>query len=86
LLEGCHIALSGFLSQRVIRFLLRLGFGCGHVFVLGQVTKDSSLTPCSPRLSRVRVFQRSGDFFLSISQAGSGEVFGRPQRGCDAAL
>ena len=35
LLKGCHIALSRFLSQRVIRFLRRLDFGCGHVFVLG---------------------------------------------------
>jgi len=41
LLEGSHIALSGFLCQLVIRLLLRLGFGCGHVFVLGQATKDS---------------------------------------------
>jgi hypothetical protein len=44
LLEGCHIALSGFLSQRKIRF--RLEFGCGHVFVLGQATKD--LSPFAP--------------------------------------
>jgi hypothetical protein len=35
LLKGSHIALSRLLSQRVIGFLLRLGFGCGHVFVLG---------------------------------------------------
>ena len=40
LLEGYHIALSSFLSQRVIRFLLRLGFGCGHVFVLGSATTE----------------------------------------------
>ncbi|MFN2516316.1 MAG: hypothetical protein ABR556_08875 [Pyrinomonadaceae bacterium] len=40
LLEGSHVALSRFLSQRVISFLLRLDFGCGHVFVLGQATKD----------------------------------------------
>jgi hypothetical protein len=31
-LKGYHIALSGFLRQRVIRLLLRLGFGCGHLF------------------------------------------------------
>jgi hypothetical protein len=60
LLEGCHIALSGFLSQRVIRFLLRLGFGCGHVFVLGQVTKDlisnalCATTITGPRFSKER--------------------------------
>ncbi len=46
LLKGCHIALSGFLSQRKIRFRLSLEFGCGHVFVLGQATKDfSSFSP-----------------------------------------
>jgi hypothetical protein len=44
LLEGCHIALSRLLSQCVIRFRLRLDFGCGHVFVLGQGTKKSSRT------------------------------------------
>jgi hypothetical protein len=27
--------LRSFLRQRVIRFLLRLDVGCGHVFVLG---------------------------------------------------
>jgi len=40
------------------------------VFVLGQVTKDSLFTARSPRLSRVRIFQRSGNLFLSVSQAG----------------
>ena len=35
LLEGGHVALGRFLRQGVIRFLRRLGFGCGHVFVLG---------------------------------------------------
>ena len=39
LLEGRHVALSGPLGQRVICFLLRLGFGCGHVFLIGQATK-----------------------------------------------
>jgi hypothetical protein len=60
LLEGCHIALSGLLCQRVVRFLLRLGFGCGHVFVLGQATRDfifscsfATITT-SPRLSKER--------------------------------
>ena len=60
LLEGCHIALSRLLRQCVVRFLLRLGFGCGHVFVLGQATKDSVFS-CSfatiitsPRLSKER--------------------------------
>jgi len=36
LLKGDHVALSRFLRQGVIGFRLRLGFGCGHVFVLGQ--------------------------------------------------
>ena len=73
LLEGGHIALSGFLCQRVIRFLLRLDFGCGHVFVLGQVTKDSLFTARSPQLSRVRIFQRSATF----SSAFTRRVFAR---------
>jgi predicted lipoprotein len=60
LLEGGHVALSRFLRQRVICFLLRLGFGCGHVFVLGQATKALSLqrwraeNVTSPRLSKER--------------------------------
>jgi hypothetical protein len=46
LLEGSHVALSRFLRQRIIRFLLRLDFGCGHVFVLRQATKNlPSSTP-----------------------------------------
>jgi hypothetical protein len=34
--------LGCFLRQSVIRFLRRLDFGCGHVFVLGQATRFSS--------------------------------------------
>jgi hypothetical protein len=30
------------LRQRVISFRLRLGFGCGHVFVFGLATKSRS--------------------------------------------
>jgi len=46
LLEGYHVALSRFLRQRIICFLVRLDFGCGHVFVLRQATKNvRSLTP-----------------------------------------
>jgi hypothetical protein len=58
LLEGGHIALSRFLCQRVICFLVRLGFGCGHVFVLGLATKALNLKRwraeivTSPRLSK----------------------------------
>ena len=55
LLKSGHIALGGPLRQRIIRILLRLDFGCGHVFVLGQVTKDSHFNARSPRLSRVRI-------------------------------
>jgi hypothetical protein len=40
LLEGCHVALSSLLSQLVIRLLLRLDFGCGHVCIWASV-KDS---------------------------------------------
>ena len=36
LLEGHHVALSSFLREGVIGVLLRLGVGCGHVFVIGQ--------------------------------------------------
>ena len=63
LLEGCHIALSGFLGQPVICLRLRLGFGCGHVFVLGQGTKDSIFERLFATTSLVRVFQRSGNLF-----------------------
>ena len=42
LLEGDHVALGRFLRQSVIRFLRRLGFDCGHVFVLGQATRFPS--------------------------------------------
>jgi hypothetical protein len=66
LLEGSHVALSGPLSQLVISFLVRLDFGCGHVFVLGQATGELS-SSFSPRLSRVRLFQGSGNLFLGIS-------------------
>ena len=82
LLKGSHVALSRFLSQRIVRFLLRLGFGCGHVFVLGSASQKISIfSACativtSPRISKER--QPS----LSIVQGG----VGRPQRGCDAAL
>ncbi len=40
LLKSGHIALSRSLRQRVISFLLGLGFGCGHVFVFGLATKS----------------------------------------------
>ena len=43
LLKGRHIALRRLLRQSVIRFLLRLGFGCGHVCVLGQANEDFHL-------------------------------------------
>jgi hypothetical protein len=62
LLEGGHVALGRFLRQSVIRFLRRLGFDCGHVFVLGQATEISILNACSPRLSRVRVFKGAATF------------------------
>ena len=69
LLEGSHITLSGFLSQRVICFLLRLGFGCGHVFVMGASDERICiLNACPPRLSRVRVFQRSDNLCLGKFQ------------------
>ena len=42
LLKSDHVALSRLLRQLVIRVLVRLDFGCGHVFVLGQATRFSS--------------------------------------------
>jgi len=45
LLEGHHVALSRFLSESVIRFLVRLGFGCGHVFVFGQARRFPFFAP-----------------------------------------
>jgi hypothetical protein len=86
LLEGSHITLSGFLSQRVICFLLRLGFGCGHVFVMGQATKESA----SLMLVR-RDYHESACFKGAITSASASSKWclravGRPQRGCDAGL
>lgn len=74
LLKGRHVTLRSFLRQRVIRFLLRLDFGCGHVFVFGAKLRKVYFYACSPRLPRVRVFQRSGNLFLDISPAGSYEA------------
>jgi hypothetical protein len=62
LLEGHHVALSRFLRESVIRFLMRLGFGCGHVFVFGQATKILIFRAADPQ-SRLRIFQRSGERF-----------------------
>jgi hypothetical protein len=70
--------LGRFLRQSVIRFLRRLGFGCGHVFVFGQATRFSIQNACSPRPSRVRVFKGAATFFLNISQPGSCEVMWSP--------
>jgi hypothetical protein len=66
LLEGRHVALSRLLSQRVIRFRLRLDFGCGHVFVLEQGPKKSFRTLERPGLSRVAFFKGAATFHLSI--------------------
>ena len=81
-LESGHVALSCSLRQRVICFRLRLGFGCGHVFVFGLATKFSVTLVFDA--SRLRLFQRSDNLFLSLVRDLRGS--GRPQRGCDAAL
>jgi len=57
LLEGHHVALSRLLSESVIRFLLRLGFGCGHVFVFGQARRFLLFAPTRHAFTRVRVFK-----------------------------
>src|SRR6266849_11112098 len=67
LLESGHVALSCSLRQRVICFRLRLGFGCGHVFVFGLATKHSVTLVFDA--SRLRLFQRSDNLFLSPCQA-----------------
>jgi hypothetical protein len=54
--------LSRLLRQSVVRFLRRLGFGCGHVFVLGQATKIFHLERLCTLLSRVRVFKGAATF------------------------
>ncbi len=76
LLKGSHVALSRFLSQRVISFLLRLGFGCGHVFVLGQATKESSTYSASFAHSyhESACFKEAATLFLSIFPKGFCEV------------
>jgi len=85
LLKGRHVALRSFLRQCVIRFLLRLDIGCGHVFVLGQATKGLPLRLfatiiTSPRISKER------QPFPRHFPSGLLRGVGRPQRGCDAAL
>src|SRR5207244_12389209 len=61
LLESVHVALSGPLSQRVIRLLLCLGFGCGHVFVCSGKRRRNITSSClfattitGPPISRER--------------------------------
>src|SRR5438093_13462005 len=61
LLEGVHVALSGPLSQCVIRLLLCLGFGCGHVFVCSGKRRRNITSSClfattitAPPISRER--------------------------------
>jgi hypothetical protein len=44
------------------------------MFVLGQATKIFILRACSPASITSPRFQGSGNFFLSISQLGTGEV------------
>src|SRR5438046_752489 len=88
LLEGVHVALSGLLSQRVIRLLLCLGFGCGHVFVCSGKQRRNITSSClfaatitSPPISRER-YPSPQD----LPSAVWCEVNRYPQRGCDAAL
>jgi hypothetical protein len=69
LLEGRHVALSRLLRQRVIRFLLRLGFGCGHVFVLGQATKELYLLTLLRHNYHEFACSKSGNLFLGISHS-----------------
>jgi hypothetical protein len=68
LLKSAHVALSRFLRQSVIRFLRRLDFGCGHVFVSGQLgtiaIRERSI---ARNLSRVRVFKGAATIFSSNS-------------------
>jgi hypothetical protein len=85
LLEGRHIALSRLLSQCVIRFRLRLDFGCGHVFVLGKLRRFHpqrlfATIITSPHVSKER------QPFPQHFPDGLLRGLGRPQRGCDAAL
>jgi len=70
LLEGHHVALSRFLRESVIRFLMRLGFGCGHVFVFGQATKILIFALLLPR-SRLRIFKGAAMRFPQQMPGGS---------------
>src|SRR5215217_4920721 len=48
LFESCHVAIGGFLRQRIICSLRCLGFGCGHVLVhSGKLGRISQLPACS---------------------------------------
>ena len=61
LLEGRHVALRRLLRQSVIRFLRRLGFGCGHVFVWGKLRRLPPLTLVRPGPFTRPRFQGSGN-------------------------
>ena len=74
LLKGRHVALRSFLRQRVIRLLLRLDFGCRHVFVLGQSYERSTFTLFATITTSPRVSKERQPFFLDISPAGSYEA------------
>jgi len=67
LLEGRHIALGSFLRQSVIRFLGRLDFDCGHVFVFGASYENSILNAVRPGVSRVRIFKGARPFSSAFS-------------------
>ena len=58
LLEGRHVALRRLLRQSVIRFLRRLGFGCGHVFVWGKLRRLPPLTLVRLGRSHASAFSR----------------------------
>jgi len=87
LLEGSHVALRSSLSQAVIGYWLCLSFGCGHVFVYRQATKElASLLLVRHDYHASAVFQGSGTFSHEFPVREECEFIRYPRRGCDAAL
>src|SRR5215216_2840193 len=87
LFESCHVAIGGFLRQRIICSLRCLGFGCGHVLVhSGKLGRISQLPACfGTNLTLPRV-SREQHCFLWMPAWGSDAEVSTLKRGCDAAL
>src|SRR5918996_4048718 len=85
LFESSHIALGRLLRQLIICRLRCLGFGCGHVYLLGQA-RNLTTSACLARWSRFRDFQGSGTVYFRMPAWESGAKASTLNAACDAAL